>query len=230
MSVCYRCGCLHLGAQFGRWSLNKRTYLLLMGHTSADAVRAIDPTRYVTSAIPMVKDADEPDYAALDVGGYNYSPHRYDVDHAKYPDRVMVGTESFPTSSFEMWDHIWNSSWVVGDFIWTSIDYIGESAIGSAATSPDLQASEGQPWNWHISVRAPAPSTCTPRLHLCLRLCLRLRLRSVSLLLTVPFDCIAHHFRSSAATSTSSASRRRSRSIALCSGTSAQSRWRSIAQ
>ena len=60
--------------------------------------------------------------AALDVGGYNYSPHRYDVDHAKYPDRVMVGTESFPTSSFEMWDHIWNSSWVVGDFIWTSID------------------------------------------------------------------------------------------------------------
>ena len=48
-------------------------------------------------------------------------------------------------------DHIWNSSWVVGDFIWTSIDYIGESAIGSAATTPDLQASEGQPWNWHIS-------------------------------------------------------------------------------
>jgi hypothetical protein len=205
-----------------------------MGHTYVDAVRAIDPTRYVTSAIPMVKDADEPDYAALDVGGYNYSPHRYDVDHAKYPDRVMVGTESFPTSSFEMWDHIWNSSWVVGDFIWTSIDYIGESAIGSAATSPDLQASEGQPWNWHISVRAPVPSTRTPRLHLCLclRLCLRLRLRlrSVSVLLTVPFDCIAHHFRSSAATSTSSANRRPSRSIALCSGTSAQSRWRSIAQ
>ena len=69
----------------------------------SDAVRAIDPTRYVTSAIPMVKDADEPDYAALDVGGYNYSPKRYDVDHAKYPQRVMVGTESFPTSSFEMW-------------------------------------------------------------------------------------------------------------------------------
>ena len=33
----------------------------------------------------------------------------------------------------------------------TSIDYIGESAIGSAATTPDLQATEGQPWNWHIS-------------------------------------------------------------------------------
>ena len=86
-------------------------------------VRAIDPTRFVTSAIPGVRDADEPDYAALDgehdrfqatvlaglrfhtptpavvVGGYNYSPNRYDMDHAKYPERVMVGTESFPQSS-----------------------------------------------------------------------------------------------------------------------------------
>ena len=51
----------------------------------------------------MVKDKDEPALSALDVGGYNYSPNRYDVDHAKYPDRVMVGTESFPQSSFEMW-------------------------------------------------------------------------------------------------------------------------------
>ena len=90
-------------------------------------VRAIDPTRFVTSAIPGVRDADEPDYAALDgkyylplpndcshwasfshadprcfvVGGYNYSPNRYDMDHAKYPERVMVGTESFPQSSKE---------------------------------------------------------------------------------------------------------------------------------
>ena len=28
---------------------------------------------------------------------------------------------------------------------------IGESAIGSAATSPDIQFTEGQPRNWHIS-------------------------------------------------------------------------------
>merc|ERR1719253_2148240 len=62
----------------------------------------------------------------------------------------MVGTESFPMRSFEMWDNVWNHSWVIGDFIWTAIDYIGESAIGSASTSPDLQTS-GQPWQWHIS-------------------------------------------------------------------------------
>ena len=44
-----------------------------------------------------------------------------------------------------------NLSWVLGDFIWTAIDYIGESAIGNAATSPDIQASTGQPWQWHVS-------------------------------------------------------------------------------
>ena len=72
-------------------------------------------------------------------------------DHATFPARVMVGTESFPESSFQMYDQFTNHSWVIGDFIWTAIDYIGESAIGSAATSPDLQAAEGQPWNWHVS-------------------------------------------------------------------------------
>jgi beta-galactosidase len=85
-------------------------------------VRAIDPTRFVSSAIPGVRDADEKSMEALDVPGYNYSPHRYGPDHQKWPARTMVGTESFPQSSFEMWDHIWNSSWVVGDFIWTAID------------------------------------------------------------------------------------------------------------
>ena len=44
-----------------------------------------------------------------------------------------------------------NLSWVLGDFIWTAIDYIGESAIGNAATTPDIQASAGQPWQWHVS-------------------------------------------------------------------------------
>ena len=116
----------------------------------ADFVRAIDPTRPVTSAVPMVNDDDEPFLEALDVGGYNYSPTRYLKDHIAYPKRIIVGTESFPDRSFEMWAQYTNNTWVIGDFIWTAIDYIGESAIGSAATTPDLQV-QGQPWQWHIS-------------------------------------------------------------------------------
>eukprot|EP00038_Savillea_parva_P004811 m.142421 g.142421 ORF g.142421 m.142421 type:complete len:233 (+) comp11586_c1_seq2:1172-1870(+) len=118
----------------------------------ADTVRSLDPSdRAVTSAVPMVKDKDDGFIAALDVGGYNYSPNRYVSDHERFPERIMVGTESFPMSSFEMWAAYTNYSWVMGDFIWTAIDYIGESGIGNAATTPDIQASLGQPWQWHIS-------------------------------------------------------------------------------
>ena len=129
-----------------------------LAHELADAVRALDTSgRPVTSAVPGVSDKDDPYFAALDVGGYNYSPQRYVSDHKRDPTRIMVGTESFPTASFLMWDNFQNHSWVLGDFIWTAIDYIGESAIGSSSTAPDLQASEGgwmetnQPWQWHVS-------------------------------------------------------------------------------
>ena len=56
----------------------------------AAEVRSIDPSRAVTSAVPMVKDKDEPYLEALDVGGYNYSPNRYVPDHATYPARVRA--------------------------------------------------------------------------------------------------------------------------------------------
>lgn len=122
-----------------------------LAHTLANRTRLLDPTRPVTSAVPGVADSDDPFFAALDVAGYNYSPNRYESDHTRFPDRVMVGTESFPKNSFQMWDQYTSHSWVLGDFIWTAIDYIGESAIGNAATEPDLQTTSGQPWNWHIS-------------------------------------------------------------------------------
>lgn len=90
--------------------------------TLAKTVRSLDPAgRPVTSAVPMVGDKDEPYLEALDVGGYNYSPNRYEVDHGNFPNRVMVGTESFPKSSYEMWSHYTSNSWVIGDFIWTAI-------------------------------------------------------------------------------------------------------------
>jgi beta-galactosidase len=120
----------------------------------ANTVRSIDNQsgRAVTSAVPLVNDKDEPFFASLDVGGYNYANERMIADHSNYPERVMVSTESVPWGSFQTWDTVWNHSWITGDFLWTAIDYIGESGIGSSATTPDIQASSnGQPWNWHIS-------------------------------------------------------------------------------
>ena len=38
----------------------------------------------------------------------------------------MTGTESFPMASFQMWADVTTMPHVIGDFIWTAIDYIGE--------------------------------------------------------------------------------------------------------
>ena len=54
----------------------------------------------------------------------------YELDHDRIPRRVMVGTESFPLEAFGSWMDVVDHSYVIGDFVWTSFDYIGEASIG----------------------------------------------------------------------------------------------------
>ena len=71
-------------------------------------------------------------FDCLDVGGYNYMRRQYESDHERHPARVMVGTESFPIEAFENWKLIEKHPYILGDFVWTGIDYLGETAIGCA--------------------------------------------------------------------------------------------------
>jgi len=102
----------------------------------ADYVRKLDPTRPVTAAICSTWDNlrtwedTDPVFAALDVGGYNYQWRRYQTDHQRDARRVMMGTESFPMEAFENWMQVLDHSYVIGDFVWTALDYLGESGIG----------------------------------------------------------------------------------------------------
>ena len=106
----------------------------------AEHVRDLDPNsgRAITTAVPGVQDNDDEFFAPLDVAGYNYSPDRYVSDHDRLQDRIIVGTESYPAASFQMWNLTWNHDYVIGDFIWTAIDYIGETGIGSSSFSGDV--------------------------------------------------------------------------------------------
>ena len=91
----------------------------------------------------------QPAFTYLDVGGYNYEWQQYAPDHTEFPERVMVGTESFPEQAFENWKSIDASPWVIGDFVWTAIDYIGESGIGHVSVSQGADTSgfsEFYPW------------------------------------------------------------------------------------
>ena len=127
----------------------------------ANIVRILDPSgRAVTQAVPLPTPAEDKIFASLDVGGYNYGGiihPRYEKDHQRMPNRIIVGTESDPMNSYALWELYTTLPYVLGDFIWTAIDYVGESAIGSASTTLDIQEmlsdSTGtqQPWQWHVS-------------------------------------------------------------------------------
>ena len=100
------------------------------GAMLAEEVRVQDPTRFVTQATNPDGDKLEPLLAHLDVAGYNYQAGRFAADHAKHPTRVFAQTESFPADCFNSWRQTADHPYVVGDFVWTAFDYLGEAGIG----------------------------------------------------------------------------------------------------
>lgn len=101
-----------------------------MAKVLADYVRGIEPTRPVTAAVNSVSPIMDNFFSALDVCGYNYARDQYEKDHQRKPRRVMFATESFPLEAFDYWMAVIDHPWVIGDFVWTGFDYIGESSIG----------------------------------------------------------------------------------------------------
>lgn len=71
--------------------------------------------------------------AATDIAGYNYMTARYEPDGKKYPDRVIVGSETYPPEIARNWELVEKLPHVIGDFTWTGWDYIGEAGVGIPA-------------------------------------------------------------------------------------------------
>ena len=118
-------------------------------------VRSLDPTRPVTEGIPSFlihggweKSANY--FAELDVCGYNYMNRRYVEDHNAYPQRIIYGSETYPRDMFTEWKMAKDYPWMIGDFTWTAIDYIGEVQLGETKyvdtiDSRNMQARDGVP-------------------------------------------------------------------------------------
>lgn len=118
-------------------------------------VKKYDTTRPVTAAIcdwdiPWHPWEDETAKAfnSLDVGGYNYLYNKYESDHSKYPNRIMYGAESYAKHASQNWDLVEKHPYVIGDFIWTAMDYVGEAGIGSASIRKSGNQSQFQDWPW----------------------------------------------------------------------------------
>ena len=97
------------------------------------AILEKDPTRPITEAL-CAWDSDweiyDPHAEVLDVAGYNYMIHKHASDHERDPKRVIWQTESYPRDAFRNWAVTHDFPYVVGDIVWTGLDYLGESAIG----------------------------------------------------------------------------------------------------
>ncbi len=102
----------------------------LLAHTLADYIRSLDPTRPVTSAVNSVTPDKDPFFESLDICGYNYAINSYVSDNKRLPDRIIYGAESFPLEAFDYWMAAVDYPWVIGDFVWTGYDYLGEASIG----------------------------------------------------------------------------------------------------
>lgn len=92
----------------------------------AGVVRNLDSSRPVTAALAGVVMSNETEYPyALDICGYNYTEDRYTIDHVKYPKRVIFGSEN--GHSMDSWKAVRDNDFISAQFIWTGIDYLGES-------------------------------------------------------------------------------------------------------
>lgn len=79
---------------------------------------------------PLVDKYTEESFGQLDIAGYNYAEDRYEQDCVKFPNRIMIGSETFPAALAKNWAIIEKHPNVLGDFVWTSWDYLGEVGIG----------------------------------------------------------------------------------------------------
>lgn len=124
-----------------------------------DKIRSLDATRPNTQAIftfwedsnkGLTWEKDTPAaFAVTDIAGYNYNSFNYESDHKKYPNRIMYSSESYPYNAYVNWRLTEKLPYVIGDFVWTGMDYIGEAGIGiSKYVTEEVSLQHPQPWPW----------------------------------------------------------------------------------
>lgn len=87
---------------------------------------------------------------ALDIAGYNYGSGRYLKEGKAHPNRIVVGSETFPQDIAKNWAMVKKYPYLIGDFMWTAWDYLGEVGIGAWAYTSD-GGSFNKPYPWLLA-------------------------------------------------------------------------------
>lgn len=95
---------------------------------------------------PMTEDVLAEPRLTVDIAGYNYLVARYEQEAVEHPERVILGTETYPKDIATIWSLTTRYPNIIGDFSWTGWDYIGEVGIGKFITEQE----KAQP-NWFSS-------------------------------------------------------------------------------
>lgn len=127
---------------------------VIIAHQMHDHIMTMDNTRPVTQALAAWDDDWEiydPLAAEHEIIGYNYLIHKAENDHERQPNRMIIQTESYPKDVYSNYKATADHSYIFGDFVWTGIDYLGESGIGRYYYEGET---EGESWManmypWH---------------------------------------------------------------------------------
>ena len=122
------------------------------------AIKQYDDSRFTTAGVNWFWDNphyqwetdSERAFRNIDIAGYNYAWDKYENDHATHPKRIMYGSESYPKDAAINWNLVEKHSYIIGDFVWAAMDYLGEAALGRT-----FELSPGEPshqnWPWYNS-------------------------------------------------------------------------------
>lgn len=105
-----------------------------------------DGTMKLGATLPPCDWKTKGAFAAMDIAGYNYGILRYKHDLKKYPNRLILGSETFCSDAEQFWQLAQKEKRIIGDFVWAGMDYLGEVAIGSWEYSdyaPSFEKSPG---------------------------------------------------------------------------------------
>ena len=91
-----------------------------------------------------------PLFDSLDIAGYNYASGRYRKEGKIHPERILVGSETFPQDIAKNWKMVKELPYLIGDFMWTAWDYLGEAGIGAWSYTEDGRRFD-KPYPWLLA-------------------------------------------------------------------------------
>ncbi len=93
----------------------------------------------LVTLLPKIKESITPEslealikdcVTNVDIVGYNYGENLYEGIHELIPDRVILSSETFPSKIGSNWELVKGKPYIIGDFMWTAWDYLGEAGVG----------------------------------------------------------------------------------------------------